>query len=208
MNLSALDYDLKPRSLLDGHVTSGRHGNPAPDEPGVEITEIEPREIVRVCPFQGKKQDTNSAVRKVCELTLPAIGKSVEKDGVVVAWAALDAWIVTAPAPGRGALYQTLDQECRGLAAVTDQSHGLTGFSISGPACRDVLAKGCAVDLDSAQFPVAACAATQMEHISVHLRRSGENAFELLVPTSYGLSFWEFLTEMALEFGYQVPDAG
>ena len=206
--MSALDYDLKPRSPLAGHVTAGRHGNPAPDAPGVEIRETEPREIVRVCPFQGKKQDTNAAVRQVCELALPAIGKSVEKDGVVVAWAALDAWIVTAAAPGRGVLYQTLDEQCRGLAAVTDQSHGLTGFAISGSRCRDVLAKGCAVDLDPAQFPMTACAATQMEHISVHLRRSGEDAFELLVPTSYALSFWEFLTEMALEFGYEVPDTG
>ena len=204
--MSALDFDLKPRSPLAGHVTPGRHGNPAADTPGVEIREIEPREIVRVCPFQGKKQDTNSAVRKVCELALPAVGKSVEKDGVVVAWAALDAWIVTAPAPGRGALYQTLDERCHGLAAVTDQSHGLTGFVISGPMCRDVLAKGCAVDLDPAKFLVAACAATQMEHVSVHLRRSAEDVFELLVPTSYAVSFWEFLTEMALEFGFETPE--
>ena len=204
--MSALDYDLKPRSPLAGHVTSGRHGNPAAETPGVRLGELEPREIVRVCPLQGKKQDTNAAVRKVCELTLPAIGKSVEKDGVVVAWAALDAWIVTAPAPGRGALYQTLDEQCRGLAAVTDQSHGLTGFVVSGPNCRDVLAKGCAVDLDPAQFPVGACAATQMEHIPVHLRHADDDAFELLVPTSYALSFWEFIAEMALEFGYEVPD--
>jgi heterotetrameric sarcosine oxidase gamma subunit len=43
-----------------------------------------------------------------------------------------------------------------------------------------------------------------MAHVGVHLTRVGRDAFELSVFRGFSESFWEWLTEQAEEFGYQV----
>ncbi len=55
-----------------------------------------------------------------------------------------------------------------------------------------------------ANFRSGQCALTQMAHVGVHLTRVGEDAFELSVFRGFSESFWEWLTEQAEEFGYQV----
>jgi hypothetical protein len=40
--------------------------------------------------------------------------------------------------------------------------------------------------------------------MGVHLTRTGRDAFELSVFRGFSESFWEWLTEQAEEFGYQV----
>lgn len=202
--MSGSDPQMTWKSPLQGHAAAGRFGNPDAPLPGVRFDVIAGRDVVRVSPFNGKRTQANAALCKKFKLALPAVGKSSAKSEYTAAWAALDAWYVMAPGAGRGALHATLAKALRTSAAVVDQTHGVTGIRVSGHRCRDLLAKGCPVDLDPALFPVGACAATQMEHTTVHLRRSADEAYELLVPTSQVASFWHFLTEMALEFGYEV----
>jgi heterotetrameric sarcosine oxidase gamma subunit len=43
-----------------------------------------------------------------------------------------------------------------------------------------------------------------MGHVGVHLTCVGRDAFELSVFRGFSESFWEWLTEQAEEFGYQV----
>ena len=195
------------RSPLAGDAIPIRRGNPAVPLPGVILAVIVGRDLVRVAPFAGQRKATSDILRALCKLVLPPVGKSSAKNGNVVAWAAMDAWLVMAPGTGRGELYGRLAKPLRSCAAVVDHTHGVTGIRVSGPKARDLLAKGCAVDLDPMLFAVGACAATQMEHTGVHLRRAGTDEYELLVPTSQVASFWHFFTEMALEFGYEVAEA-
>ncbi len=192
------------RSPLEREAVPGRYGNPEVSVPGVTLRVVNGRDIVRISPFAGKRDPASAALRKVCKMALPAVGKSSAKDGYVVAWAGLEAWMVMAPGKGRGGLYAKLARSLRTSCAVVDHTHGVTGIDVSGERARDLLAKGCAVDLDPALFAVGACAATQMEHMGIHLRRTGEDAYQVLAPTSQVGSFWHFFTEMALEFGYEV----
>lgn len=192
------------RSPLAGAAVPGRYGNPDVPAPGIALTVITARDIVRIAPFTGKRTQANRALRKLCRLALPAVGKASAHGGFTLAWAALDAWLAMAPGTGRGDLYGRLSDTLGGSAAIVDQTHGLTAIAVSGRHVRDLLAKGTGVDLRPASFAADACAATQMEHTAVHLRCTGEDAFELLVPTSQAASFWHFLTEMALEFGFEV----
>ena len=195
------------RSPLEGVAVPGRYGNPDVSTPGVTLRVVSGRDVVRVSPFAGQRNAASVALRKTCKMALPAVGKSSSKDGVVTAWAALEAWMVMASGKGRGALHGKLERALGASCAVVDHTHGVVGIHISGAKARDLLAKGCSIDLEPSLFPVGACAATQMEHMGVHLRRAGEDDYELLVPTSQCGSFWHFLTEMALEFGFDVqPD--
>jgi sarcosine oxidase subunit gamma len=75
---------------------------------------------------------------------------------------------------------------------------------VSGPKARALLAKGTPVDLHPDEFSIGRSAVTQMAHVGVHLVRTGKDEYELSVFRGFSESFWEWLTEQALEFGYQV----
>ena len=43
-----------------------------------------------------------------------------------------------------------------------------------------------------------------MAHVGVHLTRMGADSYDLSVFRGFSESFWEWITEQAEEFGYQV----
>lgn len=77
--------------------------------------------------------------------------------------------------------------------ALSDQSHGRVRLAVSGPRCRFLLAKGCAVDLSTAAFPRGRSAPTLFNHIGVHITRTDEDRFELMVLRSFAGNLWEDL---------------
>jgi sarcosine oxidase, subunit gamma len=86
-------------------------------------------------------------------------------------------------------------------ASIADQGHGRIRIGISGRAVEAVLAKGTAVDLCSASFPVGQSAMTLIGHISALIARTGAESFELLVLRGFAESLWDELIQMSLEFG-------
>ena len=119
-------------------------------------------------------------------------------------WAGPDQYFVVAEGRGEGALYRELKSALGDIASISDQSHGRVIIRIAGPRARAVLAKGTPVDLYPDEFPVGKSALTQMAHVGVHLTRVGEDAYDLSVFRGFAESFWEWITEQAEEFGYQV----
>jgi len=119
-------------------------------------------------------------------------------------WAGPDQYFVLAEGRGEGALCRELKAKLGAAASVTDQSHGRVVIRIAGPKARAVLAKGTPVDLHPDEFPIGKSAMTQMAHVGVHLTRVGDDAYDLSVFRGFSESFWEWITEQAEEFGYQV----
>ena len=124
--------------------------------------------------------------------------------GYAPQWAGPDQYFVVAETRGEGALYREVKAALAGIASVSDQSHGRVIIRISGPKVLAVLAKGTPVDLYPDEFSVGKSALTQMAHVGVHLTRVGEDAYDLAVFRGFAESFWEWITEQAEEFGYQV----
>jgi sarcosine oxidase, subunit gamma len=81
---------------------------------------------------------------------------------------------------------------------LSDQGSGRVRLSVSGPGSRELLAKGSAVDFSARAFPLGASAATLFNHIGVHVTRTGDDRFELIVLRSLAQSLWE---ELALLSG-------
>jgi methylglutamate dehydrogenase subunit D len=100
--------------------------------------------------------------------------------------------------------YSVVARKLAGLASCADQSHGRVIIRVEGPKVRQVLCKGTPVDLHDSEFAIGKSAVTQMAHVGVHLTRVSADAFELSVFRGFSESFWEWLTEQAEEFGYQV----
>jgi len=93
---------------------------------------------------------------------------------------------------------------CGGSASLLDQSSGRVALRLVGRNAAGALSKGTALDLHAKAFPVGASAVTLVGHIGVHIMRTGDETFELLVMRSYAESLLSSLKEMCGEFGYEV----
>ena len=155
--------------------------------PGVSFSVRHPLSIVTVIARKGQGKAVAEALR-------PHAPR----------WAGPEQYFVVAEGRGEAALYRELKTALEGIASVSDQSHGRVIIRIEGPKARHVLAKGTPVDLHKDEFPLGKSALTQMAHAGVHLTRTGEDAFELSMFRGFSESFWEWITEQAEEYGYQV----
>jgi methylglutamate dehydrogenase subunit D len=173
-------------SVLRDVAVQGRFGADR-GAPGVEFQVRHPLSILTVIARAGQGATVAAALQPY-----------------VPQWAGPDQYFIVAEGRGEGALYREVKALVSGIGSVSDQSHGRVVIRIAGPKARAVLAKGTPVDLHQDLFPVGKSAITQMAHVGVHLTRVGENAFDLSVFRGFAESFWEWITEQAEEFGYQV----
>ncbi|MGD9913430.1 MAG: sarcosine oxidase subunit gamma [Rhizobiaceae bacterium] len=107
-----------------------------------------------------------------------------------------DQWLLVLAAPPAPDELARL-REIAGDAALVDQSSGRARIRIEGKRAVDVLAQHTAVDLHPSMFAVGNSAATLFGHISGHLTRVGDDAYEILVLRGFAASLWEALAESA-----------
>jgi sarcosine oxidase subunit gamma len=145
-----------------------------------------------------------SALGCALPLTANTTGHGPDCD---VLWLGPDAWLLVAGRAGK--INETLPIE-RGF--LTDVSHGRAAFRVSGPRTRDLLAKGCSLDLHPRVFRAAQCAQTSLAHVGVLLHLRGDSGeFDLYCARSYAEHVWHWLAEAAMEYGYEIVapvDAG
>ncbi len=124
---------------------------------------------------------------------------------MTLTWTAPGQWLAASPDRGLAA---RLTAELGGIAAVSDQSDARAVVRLSGPRARDVLAKGCSIDLHSRAFAPGQVAMTAIGHINVTLRQIDDQpTFEIALFRSMAGSFWSWLAASAGEFGPEVVAA-
>lgn len=160
-----------------------------------------------------------AAVAAVLGVGLPVIANTVhEADAATVFWLGPDEWLVVTSGEGRAETERRLQAALGELhAAVTDVSGGQTALALRGPAVRDVLAKGCPLDLHPRAFGPGRCAQSHLAKAPVLLRmvdgRTASDAgagsakasvFELVVRRSFAGHVWTWLEDAAVEHGLEV----
>lgn len=191
--------ELRRRSPLAGALVAGHRGAGTPDHPGVVIAERPGLSLMQVMALRGREQAV--AARLALD---PAPGLASPVEAGLALCLAPGAWLLVAEEPVDGALYQRLREDLQGLAAVMDQGHGRAVLRLSGPRARDVLAKGCRLDLDSRVFRPGMCAQTVIAQIGVLLHQVDERpTYDLYVFAGYAVDFLDWLTSSAVEFGYR-----
>ena len=192
------DQELPRRAPLEGVLVEGRHAAAPPDAP-VVITERRGLSLVQVI----ARHDQEQAVAERLGLDpAPRLASPIAAGTAL--WLAPGAWMVVAEGLEEGTLQQSLLDELQGLAAVVDQSHGRAALRLSGPRARDVLAKGCRLDLHPRVFTPGMCAQSAIAQIGVLLHQiDGSPTYDLYLFAGYALDFLEWLTSSAAEFGYR-----
>src|SRR5262245_6066671 len=79
------------------------------------------------------------------------------------------AWLLTTDTTDTEWHKQLQQRASRHSLATLELTSGLAAFHLVGSAVRDILAKGCGLDLHPAAFPIGACARTRFAQISVTL---------------------------------------
>jgi heterotetrameric sarcosine oxidase gamma subunit len=179
----------------------GRHG-----APGAEALRISlpARDLVQLAARRGQEGELAAAISPTLGMTLPGPGGSASANGRTAIWLQPGLWVVAAERGAEGSLARALAEAAGSMGAVIDQTHGRATIRIEGARVRDMLAKGCRLDLHPKVFPVGRTATTQIAHIGCLLHHAGPDTFELTMFATFAQSFWEWATGAAAEFGYVV----
>lgn len=194
---------IKRVSVLADVAVQGRFGADK-GAPGVTLSVRHPMSIVTVIARKDKTEALGQALAAAYGISLPPVGESRGKNGLALHWCGADQYFAVAQGKGEGELYRDLRARLEGLASCSEQSHGRVIIRVAGPKARALLAKGTPVDLHPSAFGPGKSAMTQMAHVGVHLVQTGDDSFELSVFRGFAENFWEWLTEQAEEYGYQV----
>ncbi len=192
----------EPRSVLSAVLQPGHSGRE-----GVTGTAIAERRlaIVQLQARKGQEPALATAIVSAFGLTLPPPGQASSADSTTAVWIQPGSWLVLAPFTARGDLARRLAGGVAGLASVTDQTFGKAVLRLSGERARDVLAKGCRVDLHPRAFGPGRAAATTIAQIGCVLVQADEApTFDLVVPSTLAEAFLEWLEASAAEFGCEI----
>jgi len=132
-------------------------------------------------------------------LNFPEVGRIVTVRETVILCTRPERWLMlTAPAPPDAALSHW--RESCGCAAPVELSCALTALYLAGPAVREVLARGCRLDLHDDAFASGSAASTHMAQVTVTLAALPAG-WLLLTPSTTARHFREWLTVTARPFG-------
>ncbi|MWA21171.1 sarcosine oxidase subunit gamma, partial [Burkholderia pseudomallei] len=114
-------------------------------------------------------------------------------------WLVADEWLMRSNgAVAAGALEATLAQAVQGLyAAAVDVGSGYTVVEVSGARARDVLARGCPLDLHPRVFGVGQCAQSHYFKASITLVPTGDDSYDIVVRRSFADYFCRIMLDAA-----------
>ena len=86
-------------------------------------------------------------------------------------------------------------------AAVTNITDALAAFHLKGNALRQVLAKGCALDLHHKSFTAGDAAQTLLSHAAVTVMALADDEFIVICRTSFASYLHDWILDAACEYG-------
>ncbi|WP_052863321.1 sarcosine oxidase subunit gamma [Streptomyces niger] len=144
-------------------------------------------------------------VEKCLGAALPArCGETAPAGPRTTLWLGPDEWLVVAP-PGAAPLTAELQEALAGEpGSAVDVSGNRTVLELRGPAARDVLDKGCPLDLHPRVFAPGRAVGTQLGSVPVILWRTAEDTYRLLPRASFADHLARWLIDAMSE--YALPE--
>ena len=138
---------------------------------------------------------------------LPMVANTLtDVHGITIYWLGPDEWLIVTPDERREATLRELRQALAKLhAAITDVSGGQTALHLHGRHVRDVLAKGCPIDLHPRAFGIGQCAQSHLGKAPILIGQIEDQPyFELIFRRSFADYLWTWLEPAAAEYGLEV----
>ena len=165
----------------------------------LQISEVKNLAIIQL--VQYKKSKIELSAIKIGDLDLPLESLKVTTNKETrILWNAPRTWLVIS---NKKNIISAIRDKCDDKNfAVTDISHSRAAIQIKGIQAKEVLKKGCPININEIQ--VNNCAGTVFNGITVMVDFVNNNpdTFNLLALRSFGETFHHHITDAALEFGY------
>ena len=186
------------RTALAGR-NPATHDAPGGGRPGLTITEAAHLGKINL------RGDASMlpAVRKHTGCTaFPDNNRSLTVGDRQLVWLGPDEFLLLCEAGSEADLHSQLSLDLEDVhAAVTNVTDSLCALTLRGPAVRQVLAKGCSLDLHPSKFAAGDCAQTMLAHAGVTLVMQDEERFTLICRTSFAPYVADWLMDAGMEYG-------
>ncbi len=199
--------EIRQESPLVGFFSTGRESGAS--SPGVTVIE---RPFFGYVNLRGDVNDASfmDAINRVLGVALPSSpGSLVETDDLTVCWMGPDEWIAIVRPHSEAEIIAALRESVAGLhASVTDATGGYTMVNLAGRHARDLLNKGCPLDLHPRAFAPGQCAQTNLAKTAILLIPRNNNSdlqsFDVVVRRSFAdyLALW--LEDSGREYGFAI----
>ena len=165
----------------------------------LQISEVKNLSIIQI--VQYKRSNIQLGAIQIEGLGFPIENSKVESNKETrILWSAPRTWFIISKKEN---IINNIKEKCTDENfAITDISHSRAVIQIKGLQAREILKKGCPLNIN--EFKTNNCAGTAFHGISivVALIDNNPDAFNLLTLRSFGESFYHHITDAALEFGY------
>src|SRR5882724_182141 len=142
-----------------------------------------------------------AAAKNVLGAALPTAPRtSVSWGEVKLLWLSIDQWLILCPAAKTTELLAALRTAFQDIHSLTvDVSDMRAVIRLEGEGSREVLMKGCSLDLLDGSYGPGAVRRMRFAEIAALLHAIEENTFDVYVFRSYADYAWEFLLATARE---------
>lgn len=177
--------------------------------PGVILTE---RPFLGYVNLRGDAGDATfpAAVKGVLGVSLPVAPNTIaEGEDVTVCWMGPDEWLVILRPGAQTRCVADLSQALEHLhASAVDTTGGYTLVNVAGARRRELLAKGCTLDLHPRSFSTGQCAQTNLGKAGVLLIPRGDaseaESFDVIVRRSFADYLGIWLEHSGREYGLRI----
>lgn len=145
----------------------------------------------------------NAALKKVLGIAPPASANHVATAGEThILWLGPDEWLAVRPGHDGRDLAADVEAALAGMhALVSDVSHSRAIIGLAGVRAREVLMKGCSLDLDPVAFSPGQCAQTALARGHMLLQQvSDEPGYRVYAQRSFADYAWTWLEDAASEY--------
>jgi len=165
----------------------------------LQISEVKNLTIIQLVQYKKSKIQTSTIKVEDLDLPLESLKVTANKETRVL-WNAPRTWLIIS---NKKNIINNIKDKCdHSNFAVTDISHSRAVIQIKGLQAKEVLKKGCPININEIQ--VNNCAGTVFNGITVLVDFVNNNpdTFNLLALRSFSETFYHHITDAALEFGY------
>jgi len=191
--------DWTQNSALDAHRQGAQKARL--ESSGLCIRELPPSAKL-LLQARGNPEAIGRAVYPVLGFDLPARPNTSVTGNPAVLWMGPRKWLIILDSPNGRELQHQLETAMFGIPnLVSDLSDARVGIEASGAMARTVLARVCALDLDSCSFGPGQCAQSLLARVPLLLHQVDEApTYHLYLDRSLATYAWEWLSDAAGEF--------
>ena len=181
----------------------------ATHQPGSAGIIVHERAFLGHINLRGDAEDPRfvGAINEVLGGELPIAPNTVnDVEGNEVYWLGPNEWLIVTAPENAATIERALRSALKDVrVAITDVSGGQTVIQIRGSKVRDLLAKGCPIDLHPREFGIGQCAQSHLAKAPVLIGQFENQAcFEIVVRRSFADYLWTWLENAAAEYGLAI----